>query len=219
MPLDKLKKVIAEKQFYTYNIDCSVSSMISVFDLSYEIDASKLVKEIYEFKKQYPQSMHEYNSENTNVRAWHSDFGTNKLTKILDPLIEIQNKKVKNFLSPDEVCSIRNIWINIYESGNFVYRHKHTEFGGLSTVYFPYVEDDCTPIIFDNNNPIKMNKIEIFPKTNMLIIFPSYMYHFVPTVKEKSRISISSNLNLIKLSDAPTENFIKNFMKAENESE
>lgn len=209
MSLQKLKEKIANTEHITYNISTNVNCSIKIFDLSYNLDNESLVKNIYLFREKFPQSMHEYNSKNTNVHAWHSDYGTPTYTNILDDLIDVTKQKIKTFIYPYEELSVRNMWINIYQPGDRSVRHMH-HFTGLSTVYFPYVENDSTPIIFDNNFE-KKEEISVIPKNGMLIVFPSFMFHHVPVVKEQHRISISSNLNVY--SDVKVT---KKFLKLDN---
>jgi hypothetical protein len=196
------------KNKYNYNnaeiiaFDSICNFSISVFDLSYKIDADDLTKKIYDFRNTYPVSMEEYNKAGTNVRAWHSDYRTHQMTNILDDLFEVTKEKIyktlgmKQGVSPwEQGPKIYNSWINIYEPNNFTLRHMHNNFG-LATVYYPYVEKDPTPIIFDNNNPQNYQEIKITPKKNMLLVFHSTLYHRVPKITEGTRISISTNISI-----------------------
>lgn len=194
------------KNKYNYNqhtqidIDSVCNYPLLIFDMSYKIDADALTEQIYSFQKQYPASMSEYNKNNTNVRSWHSDYNTHKMTNILDNLIDIQKEKIKKFFYGNSKVNTYSIWINIYNTNNFTDRHKHNDFG-VSTVYYPYVEDNPTPVIFDNNNLSDFKEYKITPKKNMLILFHSSLYHRVPKVKESCRISISSNSTFEKTSN------------------
>lgn len=212
--LDKLKNRIAETQIRTIPIAATVQTKIYIFDLSTDIDSDKLVEQIYKFREKFPVSMSSYNKQ-TNVRAWHSDYGTHKLTNILDELIEIQHQKFQKVLSDYKISvHIKEIWINIYGTGDSAKRHYHHS-NGYSTVYFPYVDKDPTPIEFDNNYLPKIEKISVVPKKDMLIICPSYLYHRVPNIKEKLRISIASNVNVNELGN-PLSAYYQKENKNEN---
>lgn len=191
---DFLKKKIAKTHHETIRLDVTVPCDIKIFDLSADIDADKIVNDIYDFQKQYPNSMHIYNSKNTFVKAWHSDFLTHKMTTILDKFMEVQNEKVNQFMPNSEVL-VRDIWMNIYSKDDSAARHDH-HIQSLSSVYFPYVDKNPTPIIFDNNNINNPENVSIVPKKNMLIIFPSFMFHHVPKITEERRISIASNFHV-----------------------
>lgn len=204
MSLETIKNKYNYRQHTEIDIDTVCNFPLCIFDLSYKIDADKLVNEIYAFKERYPSSMSEYNKDYTNVRSWHSDYATHKMTNILDDLIEVQKEKIKKFSyrSCRDGCIINtfNIWINIYSTNDFTARHKHNDYC-VSTVYYPFVEDDPTPIIFDNNNFSNFKEYKIIPKKNMLIVFHSSLYHRVPKTKESCRISISSNSSLERTSN------------------
>ena len=72
-----------------------------------------------------------------------------------------------------------------YEEGNHAVRHNHWP-ATLSGVYYIDVEENSSPIIFENNFSIK-------PKNGMLLLFPSIVNHEVPPSKGK-RIVASINL-------------------------
>lgn len=209
MSLDKLKQRISQTQHTTYTLEAKVKCPITVFDLSADIDNQKLIEDIYKFKSEYPVSMHHYLPEKTNIKAWHSDYGTQNITHILDELLSVQTKKIKDFLVNADV-TVKSVWINIYERGDSAKRHMHTLFG-WSTVYYPYVEDKSTALVFDNNDPLKKENLSIVPKTGMFLLFPSYLYHNVPAIKENKRISIASNINIIENVAGATEAFKINY--------
>jgi len=196
MFLEKLKKKNYKNAQEKHFLNVEISSLIAVYDISLEIDNDKLVKDISNFRKEHPKSMHIYNKEKTAVNAWHSDYFTNKITDILNPLIELKQEKIaKSFQYLKSDLYLCNIWINMYSTADYTKRHDHG-FQGYGTVYYPYVETNPTPIVFDNNNTQLLKnfkRISITPKTGMLIVFPSYVPHMVHKVKELSRISISSN--------------------------
>lgn len=189
--LDKLKNKIQEQNYELIHVGSNVILPIIVFDLSTKINADNLVSEIFEFRKKFPTSMSSYNYDKTYVRAWHSDFFTHKLTNILDELLAVKKEKIKHLYKEIEP-TIYETWINIYHKGDQAVRHRHSAFG-LASVYYPYVEENPTPIIFDGDND---NRHEIVPKKNMLIIFHSMLYHAVPEISENQRISIASNFNI-----------------------
>ena len=72
-----------------------------------------------------------------------------------------------------------------YEKGNHAVKHNHWP-ATLSGVYYIDVEENSSPIIFENNFVIK-------PKNGMLLLFPSIVNHEVPPSKGK-RIVASINL-------------------------
>lgn len=188
--IDKLKERTTRNRVINYNLPSIAEADIKVFDLTYDIDADKLVQDIYDFRSKYPSSMHEYNRKGTYVNAWHSDFQTQKMTGIYDSLIDIKRKKIKKYFGYDS--ELIDIWANIYTTNDDTSRHNHGVIG-FGTVYYPYVEDEPTPLIFDNNNSKNLKEIVIVPKKNMLVVFPCFLHHKVGKVREDKRISVASN--------------------------
>jgi|TARA_B100000927_G_scaffold183581_1_gene147802 uncharacterized protein (TIGR02466 family) len=100
---------------------------------------------------------------------------------------------------------ISTSWFNtLYENG-VVDAHRH-ERSVISGAYYPYVDDGSSPLLFDNpysQNFMNMNTInlsnynryqlECFPKSGLLVIFPSWMKHSVPNNPTKKRFTISFN--------------------------
>lgn len=194
--IEKLKRKTIQNKVETIDIICKLPYKIYIFDLSYDIDSTIIVDKMIEFRKKYPKSMAEYNKNQTNIRSWHSDYYTHKIDNFLNPLIELQEKKLKKILTGYDV-KLKEIWCNMYENNDYAHRHQHSYYG-FSSVYFPYVEEYPTPIIFDSN--IENDKlVPIIPKTNMLICFPGVMYHRVPKIKESKRYSIAANYNICAL--------------------
>lgn len=193
--IDKLKKSLIQSNIEKIDIETNLSTKIFILDLSYDIDNQALVEEIKNFRIKYPKSMLEYNKKHTNIRSWHSFYTTHKLTKILDPLVTVQKQKM-NSIFREVAFDLYNIWINMYVTNDLANRHNHGEFS-ISTVYYPLVEKNATPIIFDNNNRDTYYEVPVTPKEGMLLCFPSFIYHKVPTVQENNRISIAANYNFL----------------------
>ena len=140
---------------------------------------NKLKKIISDFRKKYPES------DNSNVKAWHSHFDTHykepRFKILIDRIIDVSRNfiKVKCDLYP------LNFWVMEYEKGNHTVKHNHWP-ATVSGVYYIDVEENSSPIIFENNFSIK-------PKNGMLLLFPSIVNHEVPPSKGK-RIVASINL-------------------------
>lgn len=193
--LNKLKEKFSRTYIEEYELSCEIKSSISVFDLSYDIDSEALMSDIDQFRKDNPISMTEYNPH-TNVSAWHSDYFSHKKTNIFRQLVDVSIDKLKQCspIAPMYLGDpyLLNIWINMYEKSDHVERHLHN-YNGYSTVYFVRAESDSTPLVFDNNNFFNKKEIKITPKPGMLICFPSYMYHTVPSINGAKRISVAAN--------------------------
>ena len=140
---------------------------------------NELKKIILEFRKKYPES------DTSNVKAWHSHFDTHfkepKFKILIDKIMDASKKFIK--IECDLIPL--NFWVMEYEKGNHALKHNHWP-ATLSAVYYIDVEENSSPIIFEND-------IVINPKNGMLILFPSIVNHEVPPSKGK-RIVASINL-------------------------
>ena len=143
---------------------------------------NKLKKIISNFRKEYPES------DNTNVKAWHSHFDTHVKEPKFNILIDRVMDASKDFINIKCNLYLLNFWVMEYEKGNHTVKHNHRP-ATLSGIYYIDVEENSSPIIFENNFVIK-------PKNGMLLLFPSIVNHEVPPTKGK-RIVASFNLQFI----------------------
>tara|TARA_B100000902_G_C26888850_1_gene706301 strand:+ start:69 stop:566 length:498 start_codon:yes stop_codon:yes gene_type:complete len=146
-------------------------------------DHQKINKElkniISEFRKKYPES------DNSNVKAWHSHFDTHKKEPKFNMLIDRIMDASRDFIEIKCTLYPLNFWVMEYEKGNHTLKHNHWP-ATLSGVYYIDVEENSSPIIFENNFTVK-------PKNGMLLLFPSIVNHEVPPSNGK-RIVASINL-------------------------
>ena len=104
-----------------------------------------------------------------------------------------------------EPVDIGKSWINHQVQEGYVASHRH-ELSIVSGAYYPIVEEGSAPIVFDS--PIRTprmaeihnkatdftaNNMEFEPKSGMLILFPSWLYHYSLPNKTAKRITISFN--------------------------
>ena len=143
---------------------------------------NKLKKIISDFRKEYPES------DNSNVKAWHSHFDTHVKEPKFNILIDRVMDASKDFINIKCNLYLLNFWVMEYEKGNHTVKHNHWP-ATLSGIYYIDVEENSSPIIFENNFVIK-------PKNGMLLLFPSIVNHEVPPTKGK-RIVASFNLQFI----------------------
>ncbi|MBB37697.1 MAG: hypothetical protein CL515_01935 [Actinobacteria bacterium] len=143
---------------------------------------NKLKKIISDFRKEYPES------DNSNVKAWHSHFDTHIKEPKFNILIDRVMDASKDFINIKCNLYLLNFWVMEYKKGNHAVKHNHWP-ATLSGVYYIDVEENSSPIIFENNFVIK-------PKNGMLLLFPSIVNHEVPPSKGK-RIVASFNLQFI----------------------
>lgn len=186
---DKLKNKLAEQKSYkpkTYVIETKVNSIISVYDINFDINANQIVESILTYKSKFPES------NLSNVKAWHSNYGIHHQVPDFDKLVQIVENRVLDNLSNNYARSVECMesWAIIYRKGDKTIHHKHSD-QQYSAVYYAKAENNPSPIIFDNN-------LSIIPKTGMLICFPGWVYHSVPEItSEQERICMSFNLNCL----------------------
>ncbi len=148
----------------------------------------------------------EPSSTRSNIGGYQGHyFDDNELYTLIERSIpSIQDKPIKKFKY--------GAWVNVNGFGSFNERHSHDPHGGtfLSGVF--YLESDAeTGIIFSDPRPAadvlvprkktktneNSNLLSYISKQNRLIIFPSWLVHWVPINKSKrDRISISFNIQI-----------------------
>lgn len=150
----------------------------------------------------------------SNICGWQSyDLGYDIPNCIKDLKHNIQNHlnifKIKMNINSN--IELGNMWINIneYKDSNITHSHPGSI---LSGVFYIKIPKNSGPIKFFNPfaeqinvnlknqiitkyQPNNCSEFSIFPKENMLILFPSWLQHCVmPNMnKTKNRISISFN--------------------------
>ncbi|MBI28934.1 MAG: hypothetical protein CFH21_00153 [Alphaproteobacteria bacterium MarineAlpha5_Bin11] len=185
-----------------------------------EVDnAESINKNILEYinviKKENPQGL-----SKSNQLGWHS------------PDLDLKNEVIKNFfynISPmikevsDDMrwdlsgfeIKVSSCWsiINKKFASNAGHIHANSL---ISSAYYVQIGKDCGNIVFDDPRPgavVKKHKytkvgdwnqgnVSIEPKEGLLVMFPSYLTHYVqPNMSDKERIILSFNLDIIKKND------------------
>jgi uncharacterized protein (TIGR02466 family) len=145
--------------------------------------------------------------QEASLPAFHELFYT--IQEKLDELY-------KHFeLSDNYKLQIRNAWINQNETLSTSSAHCHAE-SVVSGVYYVSASElsgileFITPVtaasytFFEgsrkNMNGFNSDRWSVTPQTGKLIMFPSWLYHYVkPNVAEDNRISIAFNANFVDL--------------------
>lgn len=151
----------------------------------------------------------------SNYGGWQSsDFNLNSFQhQELNALSNIIDQKIKEcarFLNvkTDKKISVDNLWININYTGNSNLIHTHPG-SFLSGVYYVSTPTDCGRIVFqhpsemidfwwqsftDGNTDITCSNINFEAKEGRLLIFPSWLKHYVQSNNSsKPRMSIAFN--------------------------
>ena len=152
----------------------------------------------------------------TNYGGWQSSDirGYNKELSELIEQISHKMNHVKSILGlkNNVNISLGNYWININGKGGFNIPHVHP-FSLVSAVYYVNVPKDSGRLVFENpiqqhDYVMKPDTVETFnginsgywnvePEQGELIIFPSWLRHWVePNNTNENRISIAFNLQI-----------------------
>ena len=162
-----------------------------VTKMEYDIDS--LIQTIYQIKKEVK-------------KGWEKSNTTNAYKSIPIPLIgnfKKFNTRLLEFLSTSVSKKISNIsfWANINSQGGSDRVHHHNaNFTPseklLSGVYYLKTPLDSGDICFLNQS-VPHEHFHLTPKEKDLVIFPSYLLHYVtPNLSQEDRISIAFNFEI-----------------------
>ena len=191
-----------------------------VMEIQLDLDLKKLTEFAFEMQNKDKKGVH-----HTNRGGWqsgniskdkHEEFI--KLKKEINQYLQIYHLEIFRGMKFKEKVTqnITNMWVNINEKHHYNEWHIHG-YSVLSGAY--YIKHDGSKengdIIFKSPYSsytkfvhwpegiiIKPNEatsevVEVTPKSNMLLIFPSWLKHkVVNNLKNNSRISISFNTNI-----------------------
>ena len=148
----------------------------------------------------------------SNRNGWQSDtllWKENVFKPLLDEALNATRmiaKSLSNKEPPQMV--VRAMWGNINPKGGFNFTHVHPS-GWLSGVYYIQLPEGNNEIVFQDprsarmmdfqrSSLIKDEYFSHYPKVGELLLFPSWLPHFVsPNTSDQNRISISFNVELI----------------------
>ena len=154
----------------------------------------------------------------SNCYGWQSDRLTDPCTevsKLVTSICEYANVVRKNIgLNLDNELFMTNIWMNINQGPAFNRPHLHED-ATLSGVYYVKAGPDDGKIVFQHPaanftyhvnedvagdlNEFTSSNWRFTPTPGMLLIFPSYLIHYVePSLNFNERVSIAFNLSIKK---------------------
>ena len=185
-----------------------------------DLDSEKLIEFAFEMWNKDKKGVQE-----TNRGGWHSENIIEekheefiKLKKEITQQLQTYHLEVFQDMKfkKSVIQSMEKVWVNINEK----YHHNEWHVHGFSTLsgayYIKYDGFEYGDIMFKNPfgsyisdvhwpqglvekwGGVTSEIIEFTPKSNMLLIFPSWLEHKVETnLKNDSRISVSFNSNII----------------------
>ena len=173
------------------NFNMKIKHITEIYVEDYQF-ATDMEENLIPLLENYPDKQ----NRETNVKATMTEW------QITHPQIEKLKKyiiyKVKTvFRKFDFNCSVqfecyipdlKDFWANIYNQGDFTRIHNHIP-SHYSFTYFLQSRWYHSPLVFAESGK------RIRPKYGRLVIFPSYLNHYVPRhrFKEK-RITLSGNM-------------------------
>ena len=138
--------------------------------------------------EQYRQE-HSENHE-TNVKCnWRSNWyvhNDERFNEFNEWILNACSFVCQYHLNTQVTFSIANMWLMMYESGDYAIPHEHFPFC-LSVIYYVDCDENAAPTIFED-------ELEIKPEVGKLVIFPSEIKHEVKQT-EGRRVVVSMNLN------------------------
>lgn len=191
-------------------------SLVSVYDLSQCEDTDKVLEIISKEKNQVADHGLVSQGKSSYYAGYENFFKKHNLDNL--------SKDIHSCL--DMYCQEAGIdqnvivqsWYNVLENGGNIRRHRH-EKSVLTGAYYPKINkgEDCTLFVENPTDVFKFvespqretvytsKQQGLTPFSGMLVIFPSYLYHFTNDNQGEERISISFNtvdrtmLNIIEL--------------------
>ena len=157
-----------------------------------------------------PKGTSPISSKHTNWHTVENEYFTTLITYVTQSFNEIY--KHNNYIEGLKVVIV-NMWANINNHLEFNKSHLHPD-SDWSFVYYVKVTEDSGSIVFcdprvrrimnvhddilkDYSNDSQHSTYRISPLNGRLVIFPSYLEHYVePNPTHESRISISGNIRM-----------------------
>ena len=191
-----------------------------LMEVHLDLDTDKLTELAFEM-----QNKDKKGADHTNRGGWQSNNIINekheefiRLKKEIDQYLQIYHSEIFQGMKfkTDVTQTLANMWVNINEKHHYNDWHIHP-FATLSGVY--YIKHDgiesgdilfkhpehpqmsalhWPPEMVEVYNAATSGVVNITPKSNMLLIFPSWMNHSVEAnLKNDPRISVSFNSILL----------------------
>ena len=149
-----------------------------------------------------------------------------------DPVLQELISKVENGfntlhqqlgLSQQHKQIVSSLWANDGSNNVAIEApHRHVD-GIISAVYWPIADFNCAPLTFvnpnnqmsyvfcsdliDTMNEFNSDRVNLQPKEDLCVYFPSWLWHYVSHVLSKSnnRMSFAFNSEVIKKNDTDTK--------------
>ena len=162
--------------------------IFKTFVVDYESLNVYLKKCIEDYKKEHPKS------NESNVKAWHSDYYTQQKTDVFKPLIDLVEKYAHyaakehchGDTGPPYHFMVNNLWVAKYKQNDYTKMHCHFP-AVWSACYYVDIEEHAAPIIFGDQE-----KIVVHPENGTLLLWFGTIPHRVePTFSKRTCICMN----------------------------
>ena len=142
-------------------------------------------------RKEYPET-NVTNVKSSWTSSYYTHYETDKFNSLIDEVCSVCECISGSHYNLESSYQPINMWAMMYEEGDFAIKHHHFPTSAFSCCYYIDVEDDCSPIIFEDETSIT-------PENGLLLVWPSILFHEIPPTKGR-RMCISMNIdNIIKM--------------------
>lgn len=172
-------------------------------------DLEKILKKTYNIQKKIKSSDNSWLSKERSPYNTIKNFNIVKHHEFFS-LTSNVNNEIKNFAKfHNDNCEYfsNHAWINIYNKENFQEPHYHSYPYMYSAIFYLKAPENSGKVVFqspfyqyvnesflDDNNFINDTYRYFMPEENMLIVFKSFLNHYVlPGQNNEERISIAFN--------------------------
>jgi uncharacterized protein (TIGR02466 family) len=130
-------------------------------------------------------------------------------SKLKNSILDFSKEYIKNLGFKDYDFQICNSWGNIVDKNEEIMKHKHLNSFLSGCFYLSPNNSDISFVyplsdkwlfylgersFFDKEKPQTWETFRISPQQNQILLFPSWLEHFVHTSKNDNRVSIAFNL-------------------------
>jgi uncharacterized protein (TIGR02466 family) len=145
----------------------------------------------------------------SNVGGWQSPSYTANQNKFMTPIIlEIKEyiREIYNIMDVDGSGQILNYWFNINAKYDYNISHSHPGSYFSAALYLKTPEHSGNivfqrpdnlkeTILFNKPNEHNFGDYQITPQENLLVIFPSFLHHYVArNNSDETRVSLAFNI-------------------------
>ena len=166
------------------------------------------------------RSLAESSRELSNIGGWQSNDDLAEDVQFTDLISFVRQKLLKVALHNNYIDELKfiivNMWANVNNHKDFNRAHLHPNSDWSFAYYVKVTEDSggivfCDPrvrrvmrvqddILIDYSNGSQHSIYTVNPLNGKLVIFPSYLEHYVePNLTQETRISISGNIRYEKI--------------------